>query len=135
MTWHYRILRHDDGTLALHEVYCNDEGKPDRYTAQPIRFVVDGEEGPAALIEALTMALKDATERPILDVASFGPNARRFIPAQEAFEEWRKDPAHRAAYDALEDEFAAFEAEIEKGMNASDDPLAPANKKRPAPKD
>ena len=31
---------------------------------------------------------------------------RKFIPAEEAFARWRKDPAFVAAYDALEEEFA-----------------------------
>ena len=35
---------------------------------------------------------------------------RRFIPAEEAFREWRKDPKFVAAYDALEDEFAVAAA-------------------------
>lgn len=32
--------------------------------------------------------------------------ARKFIPVEEAFREWEKNPEFRAAYDALEDEFA-----------------------------
>jgi ribosome-binding protein aMBF1 (putative translation factor) len=28
------------------------------------------------------------------------------IPVEEAFQEWHKDPAYRAAYDGLEEEFA-----------------------------
>jgi hypothetical protein len=31
---------------------------------------------------------------------------RRYIPVEEAASEWMKDPEFRAAYDALEDEFA-----------------------------
>ena len=31
---------------------------------------------------------------------------RKFIPVEEAFREWEKNPEFRAAYDALEDEFA-----------------------------
>jgi ribosome-binding protein aMBF1 (putative translation factor) len=37
---------------------------------------------------------------------------RRYIPVEEAFQEWRKDPAYVAAYDALEDEFALASALI-----------------------
>ena len=32
--------------------------------------------------------------------------ARKYIPVREAAERWLKDPEIRAAYDALEDEFA-----------------------------
>lgn len=31
---------------------------------------------------------------------------RRFIPVQESFDAWDKDPAFRAAYDALAEEFS-----------------------------
>ena len=37
---------------------------------------------------------------------------RKFIPVEEAFKEWRKDPQYVAAYDALEDEFALASALI-----------------------
>jgi hypothetical protein len=38
--------------------------------------------------------------------------SRKFIPVEEAFREWRKDPKFVAAYDALEDEFAVASALI-----------------------
>lgn len=38
---------------------------------------------------------------------------RRYIPVREAVREWEKDPAFKAAYDALEDEFALAAAMIE----------------------
>lgn len=31
---------------------------------------------------------------------------RKFIPAEESFKRWRKNPKYVAAYDALEEEFA-----------------------------
>ena len=37
---------------------------------------------------------------------------RQYIPAEEAFKEWRKDPEYVAAYDALEEEFALASASI-----------------------
>ena len=37
---------------------------------------------------------------------------RKFIPVEEIFQEWRKDPEYVAAYDALEEEFALAEALI-----------------------
>ena len=43
---------------------------------------------------------------------------RKFIPVEEAFEEWRKDPEYVAAYDALEEEFALASALIEARANA-----------------
>lgn len=44
---------------------------------------------------------------------------RKFIPVEEAFTEWRKDPAYVAAYDALEEEFALADALI-KARSAAD---------------
>jgi ribosome-binding protein aMBF1 (putative translation factor) len=38
--------------------------------------------------------------------------SRKYIPADEAFKEWRKDPDYVAAYDALEEEFALASALI-----------------------
>lgn len=38
---------------------------------------------------------------------------RKLVPAEEAFAEWRKDSDYRAAYDALEEEFALASALIE----------------------
>ncbi len=37
---------------------------------------------------------------------------RKFIPVEESFVEWRKDPEYIAAYDALEEEFALANALI-----------------------
>jgi ribosome-binding protein aMBF1 (putative translation factor) len=37
---------------------------------------------------------------------------RKYIPVEEAFLEWRKDPDYMAAYDALEEEFALASALI-----------------------
>jgi transcriptional regulator with XRE-family HTH domain len=38
--------------------------------------------------------------------------SRKFIPVEEAFQEWRKDPEYVAAYDAIADEFAVASALI-----------------------
>ena len=43
---------------------------------------------------------------------------RKFIPVEEAFREWEKDPEFRAAYDALEDEFALASAMIKARSDA-----------------
>lgn len=44
--------------------------------------------------------------------------SRKFIPVEEAFAEWRKDPEYNAAYDALEEEFAFASAMIEARAGA-----------------
>jgi ribosome-binding protein aMBF1 (putative translation factor) len=43
---------------------------------------------------------------------------RQYISAREVADEWLKDPAHKAAYDALEDEFALAGALIEARSKA-----------------
>lgn len=43
---------------------------------------------------------------------------RKFIPVEEVFAEWEKDPEYRAAYDALEEEFALASALIEARSRA-----------------
>lgn len=43
---------------------------------------------------------------------------RRFIPVEEAAQDWVKDPEFRAAYDALEEEFAVVSALIKARADA-----------------
>lgn len=43
---------------------------------------------------------------------------RKFIPVEEVAKEWFKDPEFRAAYDALDDEFALIEALIRARAHA-----------------
>ncbi|MGH6860410.1 MAG: helix-turn-helix domain-containing protein [Phyllobacterium sp.] len=44
---------------------------------------------------------------------------RKFIPVEEAFAEWRKEPDDVAAYDGLEEEFALATALIETHARAN----------------
>jgi hypothetical protein len=69
MSWHYRILRHPNDSLVLHEVYCDEAGRPNRYTVNPASFAVDAEEGAERLLSSRRSALSDAMNRPILDTA------------------------------------------------------------------
>jgi DNA-binding XRE family transcriptional regulator len=43
----------------------------------------------------------------------------KMIPVEESFTEWRKDPAYREAYDALDGEFALAAALIEARSEAN----------------
>jgi ribosome-binding protein aMBF1 (putative translation factor) len=43
---------------------------------------------------------------------------RKFIPAEESFTRWKKDPKYVAEYAALEEEFALASALIEARSNA-----------------
>ena len=44
--------------------------------------------------------------------------SRNLIPIEESLAEWRKDPAYRQAYDALEEEFTLAAALIEARSGA-----------------
>jgi len=43
---------------------------------------------------------------------------RKFIPAEESFKQWKKDPKYVAAYNALEAEFALASAMIKARADA-----------------
>src|SRR5579863_8558073 len=45
--------------------------------------------------------------------------SRKFIPVEESFREWRKDPKYVETYDALEDEFAVAAALIKARSEAA----------------
>lgn len=49
---------------------------------------------------------------------------KQFIPAKVLFDEWDKDPEFRAAYDALEEEFALANALIRARADLSQAELA-----------
>lgn len=68
MTWNYRILQDDDGNLSLHEVFYDSAGNPKGYTENPVTFVAASDEGVESIVQALEMALKDAKERPVLNL-------------------------------------------------------------------
>lgn len=44
--------------------------------------------------------------------------SRKYIPVEEAFAEWRKDPEYVKEYDALEEEFALAETFIRARVQA-----------------
>jgi len=67
MSWNYRIVRHLDGHLELHEVHYDKDGKPWGMTEVPAKFVSDKDENPAAIIMALRMAIRDVMRHPILN--------------------------------------------------------------------
>jgi hypothetical protein len=69
MTWNYRVVRHPDGTLTLHEAYYDDAGRLKAATAGPISFVADPDEGLDGIVRSLEMALADANRHPVLDWA------------------------------------------------------------------
>ena len=71
MTWNYRIIRHADGHLALHEVVYDDDGNPETMTDRATDFVSDADEGRDEIIRSLENALDDARKLSVLDVGIF----------------------------------------------------------------
>lgn len=67
MSWHYRVLRHPDGWLAVHEVHCDEAGQPTSCSTDPVTFGADADEGLEGVTGSLRMALADAERRPILN--------------------------------------------------------------------
>jgi hypothetical protein len=63
MTWNYRIIElqtGDETHRAIHEVYYDDDGKPNAYTENPasVWWYADEEEGaPARILERMQEAL------------------------------------------------------------------------------
>lgn len=68
MTWNYRLIRHANH-LGLHEVFYDDAGKVTNWTADPVTFVADSDEGAAGIIGALENALADARRYSVLIAA------------------------------------------------------------------
>lgn len=57
MTWNYRVIRHYDGTLALHEVFYTDTGMVNMYSENPTSFLSDSIEGLSSVLEMAKAAL------------------------------------------------------------------------------
>lgn len=80
MSWNYRIVNCLDGNgkryFGLFEVFYDKHGNPDGRTAEPIDFVADEDEGAEGVVSSLKMALKDATERPVLLDEFIGAKAK-----------------------------------------------------------
>lgn len=65
MHWNYRILLHPDDYYAVHEVFYNEDNKPDGWTEDPIDF---GGDNPEDVRQALRTALSDITKLPVLRI-------------------------------------------------------------------
>lgn len=38
MSWHYQLMKHKDGSIALHEYYVSKEGE-DMWTEKPVQII------------------------------------------------------------------------------------------------
>ena len=79
MTWNYRAIRHnmpprkigdlefDASYIAIHEVYYDDDGKPEMRSKEPVTFQCDVEDGKEGIIAALERALATIRETDVMD--------------------------------------------------------------------
>jgi hypothetical protein len=72
MTWNYRVIRHDDGQLAIHEVHYDQYGAADMVTATPVGIWGDDIQGVRRHIARFVTA----TMKPILDYEQFKAGER-----------------------------------------------------------
>lgn len=72
MAWNYRVVRFEEEGrepwLALHEVYYDENGRPNGWTKNPCSFGCDDDEGVDGIRKILVMALSDAFMREVLHV-------------------------------------------------------------------
>lgn len=66
MTWNYRLLKYPHGSVAVHEVYYDDDGEIYAYTEDPVSFGGNDKED---AIRGLELALKDVIKYEVLDKA------------------------------------------------------------------
>ncbi len=70
MGWNYRILSHKDGNemyFQIHEVYYDEEGKPNSYTANGVSVWSDNLDG----INWILDKMKECAIKPILTPDDF----------------------------------------------------------------
>ena len=73
MTWNYRLMN-IDGAIGLHEVYYDDAGRPEMYTANQVSVGWDEDEGNRLLDELTFMA--EAHDKSILTKEDFADDTR-----------------------------------------------------------
>jgi len=72
MSWNHRVLAHKDGEdwyFQIHEVFYNETGRPDSYTAQGVGVGAENLEGLVWVLDKM----KECLSKPILSVDDF-PN-------------------------------------------------------------
>jgi hypothetical protein len=70
MGWNHRVMRHEDGRLAVHEVFYDKAGRPEGYSAEPATFGLP-EDNLNLLILNLLNAARNARTLPVLEPEDF----------------------------------------------------------------
>lgn len=68
MNWNYRVIKHNDGSLAIHEVFYT-ENKPTSMTVCAVGIVGDDAVELASVIEQM----KEELDKNVLDANSLEP--------------------------------------------------------------
>lgn len=71
MSWNFRVMRHEDGGLAVHEVHYDAAGRPRACSAEPATFAVPETEDAPALTRNLLRAARNARTLPVLERSDF----------------------------------------------------------------
>ncbi len=72
MGWNYRVMRQEaDGSLFVHEVHYDDEGRPLFYSARPTTFGVPDGDDLTGLVRNLLRAARNARTLPVLEPGDF----------------------------------------------------------------
>lgn len=69
--WNYRVMRHEGGWLAVHEVSYDEAGRPTSYSVEPTIFGVPDEDDLKGLIRNLLRAARNARTLPMLEPSDF----------------------------------------------------------------
>ena len=70
--WNYRVMRHEGGWLAVHEVYYDEAGGLRGYTAEPVAFGTPDDDL-KGVIRNLLRAARNARTLPVLEAKDFEP--------------------------------------------------------------
>jgi hypothetical protein len=58
LTWDYRVVKHSDGSFAVHEIYYTDSNKIELYSKEPCGIVANDIEDLKSVLSMLNAALK-----------------------------------------------------------------------------
>ena len=73
MSWNYRVLRYKDGCVGIHEVYYDEDGRPEGCTERPVGPVGDDVGGLRGTLSAMLYAI----DEPELDYDRFGSSLHK----------------------------------------------------------
>ena len=68
--WNYRVMRHEGGWLAVHEVHYDEAGRAEFYSAEPVIFGTPDDDL-KGVIRNLLRAARNARTLPVLEAKDF----------------------------------------------------------------